>query len=282
MADAFGDTVRRLAPSLSPALARVAIYLDQNRAMALANSALQIAAHLGTSDATVIRTVQALGFDGLPDLKQALAAGLDEQRSPATNMRRTLAEAGTDTSKAIAAVLNAHREGMEALQTEGGQAAILAAVTALHPVARIAVFGIGPSAHLAQYMAFQLTRSGRQALLLDATGWALADKLLGLRQGDAVVMLAYGKPYREAQAAMGEARRLGLPVVLVTDTESSAIARQATVVLLARRGRANQVALHATTLAALEAVILGLTAADSDNALQQLADLDRLRKLVSP
>ena len=282
MADEFGDTVRRLMPSLSPAVARVASYLDQNRAMVLASSAQQIATHLGTSDATVIRAVQALGFDGLPDLKQALAAGLDDQKTPATDMRRTLAEVGTTTSDAIDAVLEAHREGMEALQSEDGRAGILAAVTALHPAARIGVFGIGPSAHLARYVGFQLTRSGRRSFPLDDTGWALADQLLGLKADDAVLLLAYGKPYREVQAAMGEAHRLGLPVVLVTDTESSDIARQATVVLLARRGRANQVALHATTLAALEAVVLGLAAADRDNALRQLADLDRLRKLIRP
>ncbi|RYY09638.1 MAG: MurR/RpiR family transcriptional regulator [Alphaproteobacteria bacterium] len=282
MADEFGDTVRRLMPSLSPALARVASHLDQNRATVLASSAQQIAMHLGTSDATVIRAVKALGFDGLPNLKQAFAAGLDDRRTPATDMRRTLAEVGTTTGDAIDAVLEAHREGMEALRTEEGRAGILAAVTALHPAARIGVFGIGPSAHLARYVGFQLTRSGRQSFLLDATGWALADQLLGLRVEDAVVLLAYGQPYREVRAVMGEARRLGLPVVLVTDAENSAMARQATVVLLARRGRANQVALHGTTLVALEAVILGLAAADRDNALQQLVNLDRLRKLIAP
>jgi DNA-binding MurR/RpiR family transcriptional regulator len=110
----------------------------------------------------------------------------------------------------------------------------------------------------------------------------LADQLLGLQVDDAILLLAYGQPYREVQAVMSEARRLGLPVVLVTDTRTSAMARRATVVLLARRGRANQVALHATTLIALEAVILGLAAADQDNALHQVANLDRLRKLIGP
>ena len=282
MADEFGDTVRRLMPSLSPAVARVASYLDQNRATVLARSAQQIATHLGTSDATVIRAVQALGFDGLPDLKQALAAGFDDQRTPATDMRRTLAEVGTTTGDAIDAVLEAHREGMEALRTEDGRAGILAAVATLHPAARIGIFGIGPSAHLARYVGFQLTRSGRRSFPLDATGWALADQLLGLRPDDAVLLLAYGKPYREVQAVMAEARRLRLPIELVTDTETSDIARQATVVLLARRGRANQVALHATTLVALEALVLGLAAADRENALRQLADLVRLRKLIRP
>lgn len=282
VADEFGDRVRRLTATLSPAAARVASYLDQNRPQALASSAAQIATQLGMSDATVIRAVQALGFDGLPNLKQALAAGLGERMSPATNMRRTLSEVGENANEAVQAVLDAHAEGMEALRTEAGQAAILASISALHQASRIGVFGIGPSAHLACYLAFQLNRSGRRSFLLDSTGWALADQLLGLRAGDAVLLLAYGQPYREVQAVMAEARRLGLPVVLVTDTEESDLARQATVVLLARRGRANQVALHATTLIALEAVILGLAASDGDNALQQLADLDRLRKLIGP
>lgn len=280
MGEEFGTLVKRLTPSLSPATARVASYLDRNRATAVASSAAQIAAQLGTSDATVIRTVQALGFEGLSDLRQALAADLDDRRTPAADMGRTLAKVGQDATQAIDAVLDAHREGMEALQEEAGRSAILSAITALHPAARIGVFGIGPSAHLARYLAFQLARSGRCSFLLDCTGWALADQLLGLQSNDALLLLAYGQPYREVLAVMGEARRLSLPVVLVTDTRSSALARQSTVVLLARRGRANQVALHATTLIALEAVILGLAAADRDSALQQLADLDRLRKLI--
>lgn len=280
--DEFSSTVRSLTASLSPAAARVAHFLDQNRARVLASSAAQIAAQLAMSDATVIRAVQALGFEGLPDLKKALAAELDDPRTPATNMRRTLDEIGTNTDQAIGAVLEAHRDGIAALQTDTGRAAIHAAIKVLHPAARLGVFGIGPSAHLARYVALQLTRSGRQSFLLDATGWSLADQLLGLRGGDALLLLAYGQPYREVRAVMSEARRLGLSVVLVTDTEDSALARQAAVVLLARRGRANQVALHATTLAALEAVILGLAAVDHDHALQQLANLDRLRKLVGP
>ncbi len=282
MRDDFGSTVRRLTPTLSPSAARVASYLDRNRAAVLASSAAQIAAQLGTSDATVIRAVQSLGFEGLPDLRQALAADLDERRTPEADMSRTLAEVGDDAGRAIDAVLDAHREGMEALRTKAGRAAILAAITALHPAPRIGVFGIGPSAHLARYLTSQLTRSGRRSFLLDATGWALADQLLGLQVGDAILLLAYGEPYREVQAVMAEARRLGLRVVLVTDAQDSPLARQATIVLLARRGRADQVALHATTLIALEAVVLGLAATDRENALQQLADLDRLRKLIGP
>lgn len=115
VADEFSDRVRRLTTSLSPAAARVASYLDQNRAQALAISAAQVGAHVGISDATVVRAVQALGFDGLPDLKQGPAADLGDRMSPATNMRRTLLEVGENASQAVAAVLDAHAEGIRRL-----------------------------------------------------------------------------------------------------------------------------------------------------------------------
>ena len=55
MTEDFAARVRRLTPSLTPSAARVASYLDRNRATVLASSAAQIAAQLGTSDATGIR-----------------------------------------------------------------------------------------------------------------------------------------------------------------------------------------------------------------------------------
>src|SRR5271165_395056 len=67
----------RLGGSLGAAGQRVAHFIAQNPAAALASSAMDLAASTGTSDATVIRTVQALGYPGLADLKQALVASLE-------------------------------------------------------------------------------------------------------------------------------------------------------------------------------------------------------------
>jgi DNA-binding MurR/RpiR family transcriptional regulator len=69
--------ITRLGGSLGAAGQRVAHFIVQNPAAALASSAMDLAASTGTSDATVIRTVQALGYAGLADLKQALVASLE-------------------------------------------------------------------------------------------------------------------------------------------------------------------------------------------------------------
>jgi DNA-binding MurR/RpiR family transcriptional regulator len=267
--------------ALPPAMRRVARFLDANRAVVLACSAAEIAERIGTSDATVVRTVQALGYAGLPALKRHLAATLGAPPDPAAAMRRTLDDlSGEAVSGAIHSVVATQREAVEALDTEAGRASILAAVRVLHPAGRILVFGLGPSSALARYIATVLARGGRASRALDMPGIGLADQLLDLREGDALLVLAYGRAYREVEAVFAEAATRRLRIVLVTDSLERRLAAQADVVVPARRGRAGRVALHGATLVALEAIALGLAAAAGDDALAALDRLNALRATI--
>lgn len=279
MADLFRARLDLHGGSLPPASRRVAQYIDANRAAVLASSALDLAAQTDTSDATVIRTVQTLGFAGLGALKQALVASVDRPSTLADDMRRTLGEVGEDTSRAIGLVFEAHEEALQSLRTPAARTQIMAGVSVLQPAERIAVFGIGPSAALASYVTTLLARAGRRTLALNATGAMLADQMLDLRPGDALLVLAYGRAYGEVVAVFAEARRIGLPIVLVTDSLDRRLARHASVVLPARRGRAERVALHGATLVCLEALVLGLAAASTE-AVPTLERLNRLREAV--
>ncbi len=279
--DLFAARLRQSWEKLSPSAKRVARHIDANRAAVLASSAREIAAGTRTSDATVVRTVQQLGFGGLMELKQALVAALHAPRTPADDMRRTLDDVGENTARAVDLVLDAHSEALERLRSPGSRAAIVAAVGALNGAERIAVFGIGPSAPLAACASVLLQRAGRRSLSLNATGIMLADQLLDLRQDDAVLAMAHGRAYREVLTVFAEAKRLGLPVVLITDSEENRLTGDADVVLTAPRGRAGRVALHGGSLIALEAVVLGLAAAGPHAAMAALERLNDLRQSAS-
>jgi DNA-binding MurR/RpiR family transcriptional regulator len=291
--DIFAQRMAASQDALSPAARRVIRFIDRNRATALASSAAELAASIGTSDATVIRAVQALGFEGLGDMRQALVASLTRPASPAEAMRRTLAEMGAEVradagddpgagaARAVDLVLTIHQEALAALQEAETRARIAAAVAVLHRARRVAVFGIGPSAPLAHYAALLLGRIGRAARTLDATGIELADQLLDLRGGDVLLVFAYTNPYREVAAAFGEARRQGLPVVLITDSADSRLARYADVLVPAPRGRAERVALHGATMVVLEAIVMGLAASDRVGAVAALERLNELREAVA-
>ncbi len=264
---------------LSPASRRVAHYIDANRASVLASSAMELAVRTDTSDATVIRAVQSLGFKGLAELKQALLSSLEQVPNPANDMRRTLVDVGASTDRAIASVLDAHDEALQELRSSESRNRIAAAVAVLHPADRIGIFGIGPSAALAAYVGTLLARGGRQVVMLNATGFMLADQMLQLRAGDALLVLAYGRAYAEVTTLFAEARRLSLPVVLVTDSLDNKLACSASVVLRALRGRSSRVALHGATVVCLEALVLGL-AAVSSRTVASLEHLNRLREAI--
>jgi len=279
--DLFATRLRQRENELSGASLRVLRFIDRNRIVALASSAAELARRARTSDATVIRAVQMLGFRGLPELRQALTHSLQAGGTPAEEMRRTLSEVGHNAEHAISSVLDAHDEGLKRLRSATTRAQLVEAGSVLHTAKRLFIFGIGPSAPLAQYTAFLLQRTGRRSLVLDRTGTELADQMLGLSAADALLMLAYGPVYRELGAVLDEAERLGIPVVLITDTIEREIVDRVRVRVRVARGRAAHVALHAVTLACLEALVLALAASCEEAAIASLERLGELRQALS-
>lgn len=278
----FAERYARHRDRLSPAFGRVAAFIDANRLDVMTSSALDLARAIGTSDATVVRAVQALGFQGLHDLRTELAASYGGRNAPADNLTRTWADVGESAEAAMDDVLDSLAGALDSLRAGPVRRAMPEALKILHVANRIVVFGLGPTAHIAAYFAARLRRKGRRQMVLDRTGTELADQLLELETGDAILMLAYGKTYREAEATIFEARRLHLPVVLVTDCPGEKPARLATTVLTVPRGRSGHVALHGATLACLEMLLLGLATTGRDAALATLGELDRLREATRP
>jgi DNA-binding MurR/RpiR family transcriptional regulator len=269
--------LRRAHQELGAAGLRVAKFIDENRQVVLASSAAALGARIGTSDATVLRTVQALGFASLAALKRAILNSATAS-TPADDMRRTLVDLEKASGEALDGILQAHAEGLAVLQSPKCRAQIAAGVGILDGADRIAVFGIGPSAALASYASILLARSGRRSRTISATGSMLADQLLDLGAGDALLILAYGRLYREVKAVFAEARALRLPTVLVTEADDTPLAKLADACVVIPRGRPGQMALHGTTLVGLEALVLSLAAAQPKAALASLENLNRLRR----
>jgi DNA-binding MurR/RpiR family transcriptional regulator len=259
---------------------RVVRFIDENRELTLASSAATLGDLTTTSDATVVRTIQALGFAGLSELKRAILDALGQESNPANDMRRTLDELQTRTGRALDSVVQAHLDGLTVIQSRACAAQIAAAVQALDAAERIAIFGIGPSASLAAYVSVLLGRCGRRSRTLNATGAMLADQLLDMQRGDALLILAYGRLYKEVAAVFGEAKALGLTTVLVTEATGTALAKLADVVIAIPRGRPGHVALHGATLVGLEALVLSLAAAKPEDALSSLDNLNHLRAVI--
>jgi DNA-binding MurR/RpiR family transcriptional regulator len=273
LGNGLSAVLRRAHQQLGAAGLRVAKFIDENRQIVLASSAASLGARIGTSDATVLRTVQTLGFASLAELKSAIL-----NSGSADDMRRTLVDLEAATGQALDGILQAHADGLDVLRSEKCRAQMAAAVRVLDGASRVAVFGIGPSSALAAYVSTLLARNGRRSRTIGATGSMLADQLLDLAKGDVLLILAYGRLYREVRAVFAEAKALALPSVLVTEADDTPLAKLADVCVAIPRGRPGQVALHGATLVGLEGLVLSLAAARPDAALASLDNLNRLRR----
>lgn len=277
----FADRVRAAGDRLSPAELRVARYLADHREELLLASAAALARTTGTSDATVVRTAKALGFAGLDALRRAVAEELRRDLSPAGRVARTLQTVGDDPGSALTATLELHAEAISALGRSVSRERFDATVERMLAADRIAVFGIGPSGAIADYLAIQLGRFGIEATALTETGLLLADRLLGLRRGDLLLVLAYGRVYGELQATLDRADALDLVRVLITDSLGAELGGRVDLVLDIPRGRVDTMSLHTPTVAFLEALLVGIAARRPTETLESLRELNRLRAAIA-
>ncbi len=262
---------------LSPAEQRVARFVAEQKEAVLLFSAAQIAARLGTSDATVVRTARSLGFDGLSKLREALLADLTGTSSQGSRLRRTLDEVGDDADVALRHVLSIHREATKILAAPEFQHRFSRAVDVLYAARRRHVFGIGPSGCLAEYATLQFNRIGQTTEVLSDSGIGLADKLTRFAEGDALLMIAYAPIYQEVAVTLDAAERSRIPVLLVSDSLGPFVHGRVAEVLPVPRGRADHLAMHGGTLVLIEAMIVALAARNRDAALASLEALSTLR-----
>ena len=237
-------------------------------------SAAEIADRLGTSDATVVRAVKTLGYSGIPELKRELIDALRARATPAVRLGRTLDTIGSDP---LGQMLDLEIELLEAARSID-RADFERAVEIAASADRVLAFGLGPNGPLADYFALRLRRFGRPAQAITASGLRLADALLVAKPGDALLLMAYERLDRDAEAALTRANDLGLPVVLVTDTLGAKLADRIDVALPALRGRGGGLSGGATTMVLLDALLLSVAARDRGRSLAALAELNDLRK----
>lgn len=263
---------------LSGAARRLLDYIEQHPNAVLVSSALDLAAKIEASDATVIRAIQSLGFQGLPHLKTAIAEKLDEGvRTPVEKVGVTLSELTRERSRTpFQLVIESYANMLNLLSLSALSEQLESAVRLLNDADRIGLYGGGPPNRLAQQTATHLARIGWSSFVMEDSGHAFADQLLGLQPGDVVILIAYGKVLKESLLIKAELQRVGGQLVVITDNPGGRLAEGAQAVLEVPRTEVGNMTLYGTILLTLETIVLSLTKQGPERA---MATARRLRDL---
>ena len=279
--DLFGERFRARAHQLSPRLLAVVSYINENREVVLERTAMEIAAATQTSDATVVRAIQALGFAGLRELKQTMERWFGPSITSSEKMLSTVNALSCDVNSSIDFVLEGHQRACEVLSRPANRAAVAQAVALLSEARQVAIFGIGASGILAEYTGRLFSRIGLPSCVLNRTGFSLAEQLIGLQRGDVMIMMGQKSPHREGMTALREARRLGIPTILLTQAVDSRFSQEAQVVIDVPRGGDNgRVPLHGTVLVCLEMLVLSVATATPQRTMKSMKRINELHKAI--
>jgi DNA-binding MurR/RpiR family transcriptional regulator len=263
--------------ALSPTERRVADHVCEHMGEVVTHSALQIGRRAGVSDATVVRAVRALGFEGLADLRGAIVEAMQSQATPAARLERTLSEFAEEDTADVRACLDMVRGAVDEVGERVSDAELRRARDLIGAAPRVVLAGYGLSLDICRYLAAQMRRIGLSAEAIGASGPAFADDLCRLRADDLVLLFAYTAVSPEADALLDECAALGAQVILVTDGLDGDLRGRVALVLRAGRGKAGMYSVHAGTLTLFEGLLLAVAYANRERAQRRLRDLQRLR-----
>ena len=280
--DRYSENFAKRRKKLSPSGLIVAEFIEQNKHSVLGLSALEIGLETGTSDATVIRSIQTLGFSGLLDLKNALEHWLNEAESAVVKLAKTSSDIGSDVDGAIDFVISSQTAALGTLGSEENRAELQKAVDLIAKAKGVGIFGIAASGIIAEYGARLFTRSGIPGKAYTRTGVTLPESLLQMQEGDVLIMLLHGRAHREALTTLAEAKRLNVPVVLISGRSDAPLRSEATACIVLPRQKADKIALHSQTLFALETLHLACATTQADRSLEALNRLMIMREEVRP
>jgi DNA-binding MurR/RpiR family transcriptional regulator len=269
--------VARLLAVLSPAQRLVAEHLVGSGRAAFAESASAIAEELGVSDATVVRTAQALGYTGLAEMRRALARQ-DDNITLAERLHHSLARSETDM---LSSSIDSLLASIDVLLRQVSGPPIEHAVEILGGAERLFWSGIGPSAPLVEYASILARRLGRPSRAFTRSGQALADDLLEVTPSSAVIILTYGHVQPHVDALLRRAEELAAPVVLITDVLGAELGSRVAETLVCWRGAPGLFTSHAPTMVLLEGLLMSLARQDSDRAEASLAQLENMRSICA-
>jgi DNA-binding MurR/RpiR family transcriptional regulator len=263
--------------SLTVTERRVARYLADHPQEAAFSSAEELGRATGTSDASVVRTAKALGFDGLPGLKRSLQSQLEALLTPANRLHNTIAAAGNSPESLLAATLHDRAELIGDIERVLDPAEFRKAVELIAGAHETLVCGIAGLV-MAEHAATRLTRIGYRARFVTDSGVRLVDWLLPLGPDDVVLAIAQNRLAREMRVVLDYAHSVGAKVILLTETLREALREHADVVLAAPLGRAGTYGGQTTSLVILEALSMAVAAQDEERSLKAFHTMNRLRR----
>lgn len=273
------DLARDNAELLTPTDRRLVAALQSQPAEASYWLAADLTTPLGLHQSAATRLAQRLGFDGYPQLRDALRADYLAGDGPSQRLRGRLERHGADD--VLAGFVHDEVAALTALPRHVAQAELDALADRILAADEVFLFGHGNATVLVELLARRLERFGLRATRLTGSRRDIAEHIARLTSADLLLAYAFRRPPAVLTPLLEVAIETGAHTALIADTVVWPSPRPATL-LAAPRGGSDEFLTLAVPMALTNALVLTIARRAAPGALRSLDRLAHLLDRLDP
>lgn len=240
---------------LSKGHRRIAEYIAQHYAQAMFMTAAALGAECGISESTVVRFATAMGYEGYPELREALAS-LVRQRL--TSEQRFAIASNLSEDAVLATVLHNDQQNIRKTVEALSQKDFDEVVSRLLGARRIYVMGLRSAAPLAQFLYLYLHQILDEVVLVQNTLGDVFEEIARIGNQDVLIGISFPRYSSRTLECMRFARQNGAQVIGLTDGDMSPLREVSDVCLCACTDMASFVDSLSAPLSVINALIVSV------------------------
>ena len=221
-------------------------------------SSRELARRYSVDAATIVRTIQALGYQRFADFAADLREHFVRQITP-----YTVAKAASQEKRSVGGHvehgLARDSENLSVLKSTLDTDRVIALATQIHRSRRILVVGVDLAASLAWFLAYGLRPVGLDAEAPVGSAGNLQHKIDLLTDKDLLIAISFGRCLRDTMHAVLRARSRGVPTFGITDGSTTPIAMHCDAHLLAPISSPSFTGSYVAPMALINAITLACT-----------------------
>jgi len=237
-------------------------------------SSRELAKRYDVDAATVVRTVQAMGYKGFADFSDDLRRHFVTRITPYTVLKAATQEKRS-VADHIEHSLDKALENLNALRADLDPKRVIELAKLIHRSRRTLIVGVDFAAALAYYFAYGLTTLGFEAEAPIGSEGNLQHTVELLGSRDLLIAISFGQCLRVTVEAARQARSQGVKTFGITDSETTPIARYCDSHLIAAVASPSFLNSYVAPMALINAIEVACAHLDPRRSLNRLKPTDK-------
>lgn len=259
---------------LSPRRKRLVQSIVENAEDTYYLSSRKMARRYGVDAATIVRTIQVLGYEQFAEFASDLRSHFVTRITPYRMMKSATRERRTIDGH-VQHSLEMDRANLEALRESVAAERVVELARRLGKARQIVVVGVDLAYSLAWFLAYGLSWLGARAEAPVGSSGNLHHRVRALGSHDVLVAISFGRCLRDSVEAAHTARELGAWTFGITDADDSPIARVCHDHWVVSVTNPSFNGSYVAPLAALDALLVAYAHVQSKRSLERLREIDR-------